>query len=141
MLWYESSSPLRTFQSLVILLKSLYHLSQFAELSIIFESLIKVRVSAVITNAPYLLNVDCDHYINNSKALREAMCFTMDPISGKKICYVQFPQRFDGIDRHDRYSNRNVVFFDVSKHINRPHQYHNVLPFLFLGKKEIIHIY
>ncbi|XP_021898522.1 cellulose synthase A catalytic subunit 2 [UDP-forming]-like [Carica papaya] len=73
-----------------------------------------VRVSAIISNAPYLLNVDCDHYINNSKALREAMCFMMDPISGKKICYVQFPQRFDGIDRHDRYSNRNVVFFDIN---------------------------
>ncbi|KAL0432298.1 UNVERIFIED_CONTAM: Cellulose synthase A catalytic subunit [UDP-forming] [Sesamum latifolium] len=71
-----------------------------------------IRVSAVISNAPYLLNVDCDHYINNSKALREAMCFMMDPQAGKKICYVQFPQRFDGIDRHDRYSNRNVVFFD-----------------------------
>ena len=41
------------------------------------------------------------------------MCFMMDPTSGEKICYVQFPQRFDGIDRHDRYSNRNVVFFDV----------------------------
>lgn len=73
-----------------------------------------VRVSAVISNAPYMLNVDCDHYINNSKALREAMCFMMDPQSGKKICYVQFPQRFDGIDRHDRYSNRNVVFFDIN---------------------------
>ncbi|KAL9234158.1 hypothetical protein vseg_009057 [Gypsophila vaccaria] len=73
-----------------------------------------IRVSAVLSNAPFLLNVDCDHYINNSKALREAMCFLMDPISGKKICYVQFPQRFDGIDRHDRYSNRNVVFFDIN---------------------------
>ncbi|XP_030534994.1 cellulose synthase A catalytic subunit 2 [UDP-forming] isoform X1 [Rhodamnia argentea] len=73
-----------------------------------------IRVSAVISNAPYLLNVDCDHYINNSKALREAMCFMMDPTSGKKVCYVQFPQRFDGIDRHDRYSNRNVVFFDIN---------------------------
>ncbi|KAJ9560676.1 hypothetical protein OSB04_005836 [Centaurea solstitialis] len=73
-----------------------------------------IRVSAVITNAPFMLNVDCDHYINNSKALRESMCFMMDPISGKKICYVQFPQRFDGIDRHDRYSNRNVVFFDIN---------------------------
>ncbi|CAB4269050.1 hypothetical protein PRUPE_8G035100 [Prunus persica] len=73
-----------------------------------------VRVSAIISNAPYILNVDCDHYINNSRALREAMCFMMDPTSGKKICYVQFPQRFDGIDRHDRYSNRNVVFFDIN---------------------------
>nr|CAB3452706.1 unnamed protein product [Digitaria exilis] len=73
-----------------------------------------VRVSAVLTNAPYLLNLDCDHYINNSKAIKEAMCFMMDPLLGKKVCYVQFPQRFDGIDRHDRYANRNVVFFDIN---------------------------
>ncbi|XP_034680957.1 probable cellulose synthase A catalytic subunit 5 [UDP-forming] [Vitis riparia] len=73
-----------------------------------------VRVSAVLTNAPYLLNLDCDHYFNNSKALKEAMCFMMDPLLGKKVCYVQFPQRFDGIDRHDRYANRNIVFFDIN---------------------------
>lgn len=73
-----------------------------------------VRVSAVLTNAPYLLNVDCDHYINNSKAIRESMCFMMDHTLGKKVCYVQFPQRFDGIDWHDRYANRNTVFFDIN---------------------------
>jgi hypothetical protein len=38
----------------------------------------------------------------------------MDPQVGRKVCYVQFPQRFDGIDAHDRYANRNTVFFDVS---------------------------
>ena len=81
---------------------------------------LQVRVSAVLTNGPFLLNLDCDHYINNSKALREAMCFMMDPNLGKNVCYVQFPQRFDGIDRNDRYANRNTVFFDVSiaHHIN-----------------------
>ena len=68
----------------------------------------------MLTNGPFLLNLDCDHYINNSKALREAMCFLMDPNLGKNVCYVQFPQRFDGIDRNDRYANRNTVFFDVS---------------------------
>lgn len=73
-----------------------------------------VRVSAVLTNAPYLLNLDCDHYINNSRALRESMCFMMDPLVGKRVCYVQFPQRFDGIDRNDRYANRNTVFFDIN---------------------------
>ncbi|RZB77360.1 Cellulose synthase A catalytic subunit 3 isoform D [Glycine soja] len=73
-----------------------------------------VRVSAVLTNGPFLLNLDCDHYINNSKALREAMCFMMDPNLGKHVCYVQFPQRFDGIDRNDRYANRNTVFFDIN---------------------------
>jgi cellulose synthase A len=74
----------------------------------------QIRVSAVLTNGAYLLNVDCDHYFNSSKALREAMCFMMDPALGRKTCYVQFPQRFDGIDSHDRYANRNIVFFDVS---------------------------
>ncbi|KAF8081142.1 hypothetical protein N665_0903s0023 [Sinapis alba] len=73
-----------------------------------------VRVSAVLTNGPFVLNLDCDHYINNSKALREAMCFLMDPDLGKQVCYVQFPQRFDGIDKNDRYANRNTVFFDIN---------------------------
>jgi len=75
-------------------------------------------VSAVLTNAPYILNLDCDHYVNNSKAVREAMCFLMDPVVGRDVCYVQFPQRFDGIDRSDRYANRNTVFFDVSLNEN-----------------------
>ncbi|KAI3951434.1 hypothetical protein MKW92_029815, partial [Papaver armeniacum] len=73
-----------------------------------------VRVSAVLTNAPFMLNLDCDHYLNNSKAVREAMCFLMDPQIGRKVCFVQFPQRFDGIDRNDRYANRNTVFFDIN---------------------------
>uniref|UniRef100_A0A7N0V2Z4 Cellulose synthase n=1 Tax=Kalanchoe fedtschenkoi TaxID=63787 RepID=A0A7N0V2Z4_KALFE len=73
-----------------------------------------IRVSAVLTNGAYLLNVDCDHYFNNSKALKEAMCFLMDPAYARRTCYVQFPQRFDGIDWHDRYANRNIVFFDIN---------------------------
>jgi hypothetical protein len=83
----------------------------FSDLFISYD--LQIRVSAVLTNGAYLLNVDCDHYFNNSKALKEAMCFMMDPALGKKTCYVQFPQRFDGIDLHDRYANRNIVFFDV----------------------------
>lgn len=75
---------------------------------------LQVRVSAVLTNAPYILNLDCDHYINNAKALREAMCFHMDPNVGPKVCYIQFPQKFDGIDPNDRYANHNTVFFNVS---------------------------
>lgn len=57
-----------------------------------------MRVSVILSNALFVLNVDCDHYIKNNKALREAMCFIMDLNVGKKICYVQFPQRFVGID-------------------------------------------
>ena len=30
-----------------------------------------VRASALITNRPFVMNLDCDHYVNNSDALRE----------------------------------------------------------------------
>ena len=50
----------------------------------------QVRVSAVLTNAPFILNLDCHHYVNNSQAVREAMCFLMDPEVGRDVCYVQF---------------------------------------------------
>ncbi|RZC69396.1 hypothetical protein C5167_032476 [Papaver somniferum] len=72
-----------------------------------------VRASAIMSNGPFILNLDCDHYIYNSQAMREGMCFMMDR-GGDRICYVQFPQRFEGIDPSDRYANHNTVFFDVN---------------------------
>ncbi|XP_043695891.1 cellulose synthase-like protein D5 [Telopea speciosissima] len=72
-----------------------------------------VRTSAIMSNGPFILNLDCDHYIYNSLALREGMCFMLDR-GGDRICFVQFPQRFEGIDPNDRYANHNTVFFDVS---------------------------
>jgi cellulose synthase-like protein len=70
-----------------------------------------VRASAVLSNGPFILNLDCDHYIYNCKAVQEGMCFMMDK-GGEDICYIQFPQRFEGIDPSDRYANHNTVFFD-----------------------------
>ncbi|KAM1021156.1 hypothetical protein PS2_042001 [Malus domestica] len=72
-----------------------------------------VRASAIMSNGPFILNLDCDHYIYNSQAMREGMCFMMDR-GGDRLCYVQFPQRFEGIDPSDRYANHNTVFFDVN---------------------------
>ncbi|CAH8362196.1 unnamed protein product [Eruca vesicaria subsp. sativa] len=72
-----------------------------------------VRASAVMSNGAFILNLDCDHYIYNSEAMREGMCFMMDR-GGDRLCYVQFPQRFEGIDPSDRYANHNTVFFDVN---------------------------
>ncbi|XP_040861411.1 LOW QUALITY PROTEIN: cellulose synthase-like protein D1 [Glycine max] len=70
-----------------------------------------VRASAILSNGPFILNLDCDHYFFNSLALREGMCFMMDR-GGDRVCYIQFPQRFEGIDPSDRYANHNTVFFD-----------------------------
>ncbi|KAK6937198.1 Cellulose synthase [Dillenia turbinata] len=73
-----------------------------------------LRVSALLTNGAYVLNLDCGHYINNSKAFLEAMCFLMDPTNNRKICFVQFPQRFDSIDARDRCTNPKTVFYDIT---------------------------
>ncbi|KAJ0778203.1 putative 1,4-beta-D-xylan synthase [Helianthus annuus] len=70
-----------------------------------------VRSSAVLSNGPFILNLDCDHYIYNCMAVREGISFMMDR-GGEDICYIQFPQRFEGIDPSDRYANHNTVFFD-----------------------------
>ncbi|KAL6847407.1 hypothetical protein ACP4OV_023260 [Aristida adscensionis] len=72
-----------------------------------------VRTSAIMSNGPFILNLDCDHYVHNSAALREGMCFMLDR-GGDRVCFVQFPQRFEGIDPSDRYANHNLVFFDVA---------------------------
>ncbi|CAH8357013.1 unnamed protein product [Eruca vesicaria subsp. sativa] len=72
-----------------------------------------VRASAIMSNGPFILNLDCDHYVYNSIAFRDGICFMMDQ-DGDRVCYVQFPQRFEGIDPSDRYANKNTVFFDIN---------------------------
>jgi len=71
-----------------------------------------LRVSALLSNAPFVINFDCDHYINDSKALRAAMCFMLDARDGDNTAFVQFPHRFENVDPTDRYGNHNRVFFD-----------------------------
>ncbi|KAI4386517.1 hypothetical protein MLD38_004445 [Melastoma candidum] len=73
-----------------------------------------VRVSGIFTNSPFILNLDCSQYINNSKALQEAMCFLMDPKYGDYTAFVQFPLKLDRTDRNNSFESRNNVFFDVN---------------------------
>ncbi|XP_037462358.1 putative cellulose synthase A catalytic subunit 11 [UDP-forming] [Triticum dicoccoides] len=82
-----------------------------------------LRVSAVLTNGAYVLNLDYDHYVNNSGALREAMCFLMDPEAGNRTCFVQFPLRpavSAADDEGGRWGSRerDSVFFDVKNRID-----------------------
>ncbi|WOK99997.1 hypothetical protein Cni_G08709 [Canna indica] len=71
-----------------------------------------LRASAAISAGPFVLNLDCDNYVHNSGAFREGMCHMMD-CGGERVCFVQFPQRFHGVDPSDRYANHNF-FFDVN---------------------------
>lgn len=82
----------------------------------------QVRVSAVLSNAPFVLNLDYNHYINNSKAIREAMCFMMEPLLGKSVCFVQFSQRFDAMEISDQFANQTNTFVDVCKLFSHSHK-------------------
>ncbi|GMI84527.1 cellulose synthase like E1 [Hibiscus trionum] len=62
-----------------------------------------IRVSSRISNAPFILNVDCDMYSNNSKAIRDALCFFLDEENGHDIAYVQYPQTFSNLTKNEIY--------------------------------------
>ncbi|KAM4092146.1 hypothetical protein ACB094_06G015400 [Castanea mollissima] len=62
-----------------------------------------IRVSSVISNAPFILNLDCDMYANDADTVREALCFFMDDKRGHEISFVQYPQNYDNIMKNDIY--------------------------------------
>ncbi|KAE8684051.1 Cellulose synthase-like protein E1 [Hibiscus syriacus] len=68
-----------------------------------------IRVSSRISNAPFILNVDCDMFSNNSEAIRDALCFFLDEEKGREIAYVQYPQSFDNLTENDIYGNCSRV--------------------------------
>ncbi|KAG5560300.1 hypothetical protein RHGRI_003557 [Rhododendron griersonianum] len=42
-------------------------------------AVVELRVSAMISNSPYILVLDCDMYCNDPTSARQAMCFHLDP--------------------------------------------------------------
>ncbi|XP_060187847.1 cellulose synthase-like protein H1 [Lycium barbarum] len=70
------------------------------------------RVSGVMTNAPFMLNVDCDMYANNPQVVLHAMCYFLGAKDEKDCGFVQFPQYFyDGL-KEDPYGNQLKVFHE-----------------------------
>ncbi|KAH7545399.1 hypothetical protein FEM48_Zijuj01G0089400 [Ziziphus jujuba var. spinosa] len=76
-----------------------------------------IRASSRISNAPIILNVDCDMYSNNSELVRDALCFLLDEKKGHEIAFVQHPQAFDNLRKNDVYSNslRNISKWVLSQ--------------------------
>ncbi|KAG8370356.1 hypothetical protein BUALT_Bualt14G0108400 [Buddleja alternifolia] len=73
--------------------------------------IVEIRVSAVISNAPIILVLDCDHYCNDPTAARQAMCYYLDPEISPKLAFVQFPQKFHNISKHDLYDGRLYYYW------------------------------
>lgn len=67
-----------------------------------------------MTNAPFILNVDCDMHVNNPQVILLAMCMFLGVENEKDCGFVQFPQHFyDGLN-DDPFGNQMVVLFKVS---------------------------
>ncbi|KAH9669523.1 cellulose synthase-like protein B4 [Citrus sinensis] len=52
------------------------------------------RVSGLMTNAPFMLNVDCDMYANNPELVLHAMCLFLGSNDERDWGFVQCPQYF-----------------------------------------------
>ncbi|XP_006293362.2 cellulose synthase-like protein B3 isoform X2 [Capsella rubella] len=55
-----------------------------------------VRLSGMMTNAPYMLNVDCDMYANEADVVGQAMCIFLQKstMNSNDCAFVQYPQDF-----------------------------------------------
>ncbi|PIN09522.1 Cellulose synthase (UDP-forming) [Handroanthus impetiginosus] len=72
-----------------------------------------IRVSSEITNAPIILNLDCDMYSNDPDAILDSLCFFLDEKQGQRISYVQYPQRYNNITKNDIYANVSCAIFQI----------------------------
>ncbi|KAJ7948134.1 Cellulose synthase-like protein [Quillaja saponaria] len=72
------------------------------------------RVSGLMTNAPYMLNVDCDMYANNPKIVLHAMCLMLGLKQNESNCaFVQFPQMFYDELKDDPFGNKMVLTYEI----------------------------
>ncbi|KAL3742953.1 hypothetical protein ACJRO7_018282 [Eucalyptus globulus] len=74
-----------------------------------------LRVSAVMTNAPIILTLDCDMCSNDPETPRRALCYLANPSTDQsQLGYVQFPQRFQGINEGDIYCGDFKRLFQIN---------------------------
>ncbi|KAK7312700.1 hypothetical protein VNO77_36772 [Canavalia gladiata] len=72
------------------------------------------RVSGLMTNAPFTLNVDCDMIVNNPKIVQHALCILLDSKGQKEVAFAQCPQRFHAALKDDPFGNQMAI---LMKHL------------------------
>ncbi|KAJ0048496.1 hypothetical protein Pint_14891 [Pistacia integerrima] len=73
-----------------------------------------LRVSAVMTNAPIVLTLDCDMYSNDPKTPLRVLCYVCDSAAQSDLSYVQFPQCFRGLNKNDIYASEIKRVFEIN---------------------------
>lgn len=75
----------------------------------------QLRVSGIMSNAPYVLVLDCDFFCHDPISARKAMCFHLDPKLSSDLAYVQFPQVFYNVSKSDIYDVKIRQAYKVVK--------------------------
>ncbi|CAN6235004.1 unnamed protein product [Urochloa humidicola] len=70
------------------------------------------RVSAVLTNAPIMLNVDCDMFANNPQVALHGMCLLLGFDEEVHSGFAQAPQKFYGALKDDPFGNQMEVIYE-----------------------------
>ncbi|KAL5069800.1 hypothetical protein RYX36_020687 [Vicia faba] len=60
-------------------------------------------------NAPFILNLDCDMYVNNPNIVLHVLCILLDARGEKEVAFSQCPQRFYDAVKDDAYENQLVA--------------------------------
>ncbi|XP_062009432.1 cellulose synthase-like protein H1 isoform X2 [Rosa rugosa] len=69
------------------------------------------RVSGLMTNAPYMLNVDCDMFVNSPNIILHAMCMLLGSKNENENAFVQCPQVFCDSLKDDPFGNQMIVWW------------------------------
>ncbi|KAM5580595.1 cellulose synthase-like protein H1 [Rosa sericea] len=69
------------------------------------------RVSGLTTNAPYMLNVDCDMFVNSPNIILHAMCMLLGSKNENENAFVQCPQVFCDSLKDDPFGNQMIVWW------------------------------
>ena len=73
----------------------------------------QTRVSGAMTNAPFMLNVDCDTFANNPKIVLHAMCCFLG-LKPQDCAFVQFPQDFYNQLKDDPFATNMAAAVQVN---------------------------
>ncbi|GKV17638.1 hypothetical protein SLEP1_g28112 [Rubroshorea leprosula] len=64
-----------------------------------------------MTNAPFMLNVDFDMFVNSPVVVRQGMCVLLGTNNERESAFVQFPQIFYDAPKDDPFGNQFVTLF------------------------------
>ncbi|PKU74131.1 cellulose synthase-like protein G3 [Dendrobium catenatum] len=74
-----------------------------------------LRVSETMTNAPLILTLDCDMCSNDPTSPQRALCYFLDKDFSPNLSFIQFPQRFTGLNKNDIYGGEFRRLFTLGE--------------------------